>query len=52
MDGEPRKLCSVPVDAWELVDAALWEALLAGRLSAHELHELAGWLDDEERGRD
>jgi hypothetical protein len=46
----PRKLCGVPVDAWELVDAALWEALLAGQVTADELHELAGWLDDKDYG--
>jgi hypothetical protein len=44
----PRKLCGIPVDAWELVDAALWEALLAGQVTADELHELAGWLDDDD----
>jgi hypothetical protein len=46
----PRKLSGVPVDAWELVDDALWEALLAGRVMADEAHELVGWVDDEDHG--
>lgn len=49
MEGAPRTLCGVSIDAWEQIDPALQEALLEGRLAVDELHELAGWVDDEDR---
>jgi hypothetical protein len=39
--------CGIPWDAWELLDPALREALLERRIEAEELHELAGWLDED-----
>jgi hypothetical protein len=41
--------CGLPRDAWELLDPALQEALLEGRLAPEELPELAGWVDEEDR---
>jgi hypothetical protein len=38
----------LPTEAWELLDPALQEALLEGRIAPEDLHELTGWLDEEE----
>ena len=34
----------IPWEAFDLLDPALREALLEGRLAPEELHELEGWL--------
>ena len=50
MSSPSRRIAGVPLDAWELLDPALQQALIEGRLHPSELAELAGWLDadDEE----
>lgn len=35
------------VEAWELLDPALQDALREDRIAPEELHELAGWIDEE-----
>ncbi len=47
-DADERRILGIPWSAWELLDPALREALIAGRVTPEELPELEGWLDDED----
>jgi hypothetical protein len=38
----------IPCELFELLDPALREALLEGRLDPDDLHELDGWTDEPE----
>jgi hypothetical protein len=38
----------LPLEAWEILDPALQEALREARIKPEELDELAGWIEEDE----
>ena len=51
-DADEQRTLGIPYAAWELLDPALREALIAGRITPEELPELEGWLDNEDERDD